>query len=493
MSGLFIAILNMSFAGSIAVLIVLAVRFLMNIGRLPGRYAYLLWAIPGVRLLWPFIPETGFSLFPAVGKPIEGRIIYAAVPSVDSGLPFFDIPVNAVLEQAAVSSEVTSANPIQIWLALGAAVWLIGCAGFVLINLFQYVRLRRRLRTAVLLEQERKDGGLKVYETETVVSPIAAGFFRPAIYVPFGMEETDLSYVICHENVHIKRKDQLFKLAGFLALAVHWFNPLVWFGYFLMCKDMERACDEKVLDQIGPDCKGEYSAALLKFALRQDGLLIPLAFGESHTKARVKNILRYRKPAPWAGVLITVCIILAGCALSTDPKATTDGDPVIGGADGPAFSAELSDPVSVIGGADGPTSVFVAGKLDGEEEEIPYSPAASQEEPEELITDYSDEEAGLLVCHGLPGIFIYEREGEDWQLAHSIDMKAVDSSYMEEGKDTLVIFAGSGVVVGIQGSEGEGENSYFYDLDSKKLYRDPDLGDFLEAFWQLWKENALPK
>ena len=166
---------------------------------------------------------------------------------------------------------------------------------------------------------------------------------------------------------------------------------------------------------------------------------------------------------------------------------------MLGGADGPAFSAELSDSVSVIGGADGPTSVFVAGKLDGEEEEIPYSPAASQEEPEELITDYSDEEAGLRVCHGLPGIFIYEREGENWQLAHSIDMKAVDSSYMEEGKDTQVIFAGSGVVVGSQGSEGEGENSYFYDLDSKKLYRDPDLGDFLEAFWQLWKENALPK
>ncbi|MEY8337768.1 M56 family metallopeptidase [Lachnospiraceae bacterium 62-35] len=462
---LLIVILNMSFAGSIAALLVMAVRLVIR--KLPGRYAYFLWAAVGIRLLCPSLPEADFSVLPVKPKPIGIEAVYERKPGIDTGVFFLDEPVNYMLEQNFPPQEENSVNPLQIWLYIGTCLWMAGGIFFVLINFFRYIKLKKKLKTAVVFktgENFRKDK-LRIYESDEISSPIAAGFFRPAIYIPFNMKEKEQEYVILHESVHIKRKDYLVKLIAFLALAVHWFNPVIWFSYFLLCEDMERACDEKVLDVSGEENRSDYSSVLLKFAMKQSRTFLPLAFGESHTKIRIKNILRYRRPAPWMGAILTFAAFLAGCALSTNPKEPEEGTSI-----------------AIIGGADGPTSVFLAGKISEDKEEISFQPvemesllnARMDRERKTIHLDYASKVQGQLIFHGPWGIFVYEKKDGQWSMSHSIDMKKVDETYMAEGKDTCVVPAGQGIFIGNKTSEGW-EECYYYDFSSRKLFADKEL------------------
>lgn len=491
--GVLSTVLNMSFTGSIVALMVMAVRVFIR--KLPGRYAYLLWAAVGIRLLCPVILETGFSILPVNPEPVDSRIAYEALPTVDSGVFFLDETVNHVLEQTAVPREVCSVNPLQIWILAGTVLWAAGSSLFVFVNFAGYIRLKRRLRTAVLLSESYGQNGAegaekntrwKIYETDEISSPIAAGFFKPAIYIPFGMEKRDREYVILHESIHIRRRDYLVKLAAFLALAVHWFNPMVWLSYFFLCEDMERACDEKVLDTVNKECKAEYSAVLFQFAVKQNRLLLPLAFGESHTKTRVKNILRYRKMSPWAGGLLTAAVLLAGCAMSVDPESLSEMEPEASG----------DRSISIIGGADGPTSVFLAGKISPDEERISYSPVNMESLSNEVLDkgentvylDYVSQVQGEMVFHGPWGIFVYEKNNGKWQVSHSIDMKKVDDSYMAEGKNTKVVPSPQGMFIGNYTSEGWEDSLYYYDFASRELFSDEEFKRFFETFQETFPD-----
>jgi beta-lactamase regulating signal transducer with metallopeptidase domain len=181
-------------------------------------------------------------------------------------------------------------NPIEAWITAGMVVWLAGLAALLGYSLLSYMRLRKRVATAVKLT----DG---VFEADGIRSPFVLGFLHPKIYIPFGLTEREKSYILRHEACHIERKDPIVKLAAFLILSLHWFNPLVWLAFALMTKDMEMSCDERVLSASGDAIKSDYSASLLSLAVGRRFRTRALAFGESVVKGRIQNILRFKSRA----------------------------------------------------------------------------------------------------------------------------------------------------------------------------------------------------
>lgn len=302
---LFLRVLNLSFTAGVAILFVLVARLLLK--RAPKAYSYALWAVVLFRLLCPFSFESVLSLLPTNPEPVPSGILYAAAPRVNTGLPAFDNAVSAALPAA---TPMASANPIQLWVWLGADIWGAGAAALLLHSLLALYRLHRRLRGA---RHDREN----IWYSDRVDTAFVLGIFRPRIILPAGLPEREAGYILLHEQTHIRRLDHLVKLASFLALCVHWFNPLVWLAFFLSARDMEMACDEAVIKRLGGGVKKEYSASLL--ALATGRRIIggtPLAFGEGDTKGRVKNVLHYKKPAFWiiAAAAALVAVVAAGLA-----------------------------------------------------------------------------------------------------------------------------------------------------------------------------------
>ena len=341
-----ISFLNRSLTGAAVIVVVLLLRLILD--RMPKRYLCLLWLVPLFRLLIPFSFPAPFSLLPVNAEPlIEISIPQGTVMAFHSGLEQVDDLVTGALLLNTMPAPAVSADPVQIYLYIAKMIWVSGMVLFLAVNLYRYFRLKRRLRDSVPAAD-----GAKVRFSDRISMPMVAGILKPCVFLPSTFSGADRSeereFVTAHEQAHIRRRDHLTKTAAFAALAVHWFNPFVWLMFALLCRDMEMACDESVLRRIGEDGKRDYSLALLHFEERQSSLLIPLAFGESHTKARIKNILNYRKPPFWIGVIAFAILILAAFTLLTDPEPPA------------AFS------VGIIGGADGPTSIFLAGKVAGD-------------------------------------------------------------------------------------------------------------------------------
>lgn len=463
-----IVLLNLSFTGGCVALAVWLLRLVMK--GMPKIYAYALWSLVLFRLFCPFTLESPFSLLPVNPEPVKQEMIYEAVPEVKSGIFFLDQPVNHMLEQTASIKPETSASPLQIWLEVGKVIWAVGVILFFGGQFISYRRLMKKLSTAVKVSGEDEN----VYISPYIASPLVAGIFKPRIYLPEGLEEEEKIYVLAHERVHIRRKDYLFKIAGFIALTIHWFNPVIWVSYYFMCKDMEMSCDERVVKELGKDRKKEYSETLLRFAEKSSGLL-SLAFGESHTKSRIKNILKYKKPA--AGITSGAFILLglAGCTLLTNPEGTA--------------AEENSQAISIIGGADGPTSVFLAGKISDDDQSVEYSPVdradlanvTMNQTERDVSLDYVSQVQGQMVFHGPWGIFVYKKQNGKWQEAHSIDMKKVDSDYMGDGKSTRVIAGSTGIFIGNKTDTGWEGEPYYYDYDTKQLWQGEDFIDLMNA------------
>ncbi len=249
------------------------------------------------------------------------------------------------------------------------------------------------------------------------------GSFRPAVYLPAGLDEENRRYILKHELVHIRRKDYLVKLLGVCAVMVHWFNPLAWLAFCLLCKDMEMSCDEQVLKEVGQGEKKSYSLALLHAAELKSGLLLPLAFGESHTRSRIKNVLNYHRPAFWITALAIAAVAAAGAGLMTDPAVQK------------TMEETGNEIASVIGGVDGPTSIFIAGKSgDGEAavfDQMPKTqwlakttvPAAfpGEEQAGTLVLDYAGTD--MVIFHGDAGLFAFSRTGDQWNLGLYLDQE----------------------------------------------------------------------
>ena len=311
MTNLFLGFLNRSLSAAVLIFAVVLVRLAFK--KAPKWLLCALWALAAVRLLCPFSIESVLSLIPSA-EPVQPEIVYSAAPAITSGIPAVDAIVNPPLQAAFTPDPVQSANPLQILTWLAAWVWLGGCAVLILYAAISALRLRLRVRTAVRLEGN-------VFQSEFVPSPFILGVIRPRIYLPFGLEPGAQDMVLAHERAHLKRGDQLWKPLGFLLLTAYWFNPVCWLAYVLFCRDIEAACDEKVVRELGENCKTAYSRALLQCSVpRRMITACPLAFGETGVKVRIKSVLNYKKPAFWVVLAaVFVSIAVAVCFL-TDPK-----------------------------------------------------------------------------------------------------------------------------------------------------------------------------
>ncbi|WP_130862321.1 M56 family metallopeptidase [Bacilliculturomica massiliensis] len=307
MEGVFLKVLNMSITAVFVILAVICLRLCLK--RAPKIYSHVLWMLVLIRLLCPVSIQSALSLLPVGPETVPGHIAFEPTPQIHSGISAVDQAVSAVLPAA---TPYASVNPMQIYLFLAAAVWVCGVALLLSGSAWSVLRFRRQLKMAV-------PAGEGVYELDTVETPFVFGILRPAIYLPPGLGGKEKGYILEHERTHIRRLDHIVKPLMYLAVCIHWFNPLAWAAFALMSEDMELSCDESVIRRMGSQVKKEYSASLLALSANKRFLGgCPLAFGEKNAKGRIKNILNYRKPAIWWAVLVMAVIAAASVGLLTD-------------------------------------------------------------------------------------------------------------------------------------------------------------------------------
>ena len=337
MHRLFPIVCNMSLTASGVILAVLAVRLLLR--RAPKVFAYALWAVVLFRLLCPVSVTSAVSLMGALGAPAQERtqrtsaveyvpadiMIRGTAPAVTQ-LPQTPLPaetggaVNAAPADAA--PEAVPAMSFNEPVFILTLIWLAGMVLLLAYSLVSLLRLRRRLVGTVRLRDN-------IYLADHIPSPFVMGLFRPKIYLPSTLTETERGYILRHEQYHIRRRDHLVKFLSFLALCIHWFNPLVWAAFVLSGKDMEMSCDEAVVRELGEDIRADYSASLLSLATgRRIVAGMPLAFGEGDTGSRIRNLLNWKRPRPWVmAVCAVVCVgLIALCAANPGGTDAADGE-----------------------------------------------------------------------------------------------------------------------------------------------------------------------
>ena len=322
MSGIFLKLLNLSISASWLVLVVLALRLVLK--RAPKWVNVLLWGMVALRLMLPFSIESALSLIPSAETVSPEVVQFDPAPTITSGVELIDNAVNPSLSESFAAAPLASVNPLYVWTYLAGWVWLIGLAAMLAYALVSYLRLRRRVSASIPLREN-------IYVCDEVPSPFILGIVRPRIYLPSALDEAQRGSVLSHERAHLARRDHWWKPLGYALLAVYWFNPLLWLAYTLLCRDIELACDERVLRGMDAGQVKDYSSALLACSVPRRMLAAcPLAFGEVGVGARVKNALRYKKPAFWViAASVTVCIVVAVCFL-TNPPTDTDAAGLVG-------------------------------------------------------------------------------------------------------------------------------------------------------------------
>ncbi len=321
MEALFLHLVNMSLTAGWLVLAVLLVRVIFK--KAPKALICLLWAIVAVRLLCPISFESALSLVPSA-EPIPQEILFSPAPSIDSGIPAVNEAVNPALSESLSPAPGDSVNPMQVVAAVAANVWILGVAAMLIYAVISYIRVYRKVRIRIPLDP-------RTYVCDDIDTPFIFGILRPQIFLPSSLSDADRTYVLAHERAHLKRMDHLWKPLGFALLTVYWFNPLLWVAYILLCRDIELACDEKVIRDMDREDTAAYTEALLHCSSKQKFVsACPLAFGESGVKARIKTALHYKKPAFWLILLaLAACIAVTVCFL-TDPLGHDDSPDSIG-------------------------------------------------------------------------------------------------------------------------------------------------------------------
>lgn len=306
---IFLQVINMSYISSIVILFILAARMLLK--KAPKKYSYILWAVALFRLIVPTSFESILSLIPVNPSPISNKILYDTTPQISTGISNIDQNISGSLPAV---DAVASVNPMQIWFYIGALIWVAGIVVLLICGLVSLIRMKGKLKNASC----EKDN---IYLSDNVNTPFVLGLIQPKIYLLDSLSEREKEYIVLHERTHIKRFDHVFRFISYLTLCVHWFNPLVWIAFWLSGKDMEMACDESVINQLGHGVKKDYSQSLLNLATGRRNLrLVPLAFGEGETKGRIKNIINFKQPKLFVIALALIIIITAFIGLTTNPK-----------------------------------------------------------------------------------------------------------------------------------------------------------------------------
>ena len=322
MAAVFLKLLNLSISASWLVLAVLALRLVSK--RSPKWMNVLLWGIVALRLMLPFSIESALSLIPSAETVSPAAVQFDPAPTITSGVSVIDNAVNPSLSEHFAAVPTASVNPLYVWAYLAGWVWLIGLGAMLLYALVSYLRLRRRVSVSLCVREN-------IYLCDAISSPFILGVVKPRIYLPSGLDEVQRQNVLSHERAHLARRDHWWKPLGFALLAVYWFNPVLWLAYALLCRDIELACDERVIRTMDESAVKTYSTVLLACSMpRKAVITCPLAFGEVGVKERVRNALRYKKPAFWVvAASVAVCVVVAVCFL-TNPPMDTDAAGLVG-------------------------------------------------------------------------------------------------------------------------------------------------------------------
>ena len=322
MAAVFLKLLNLSISASWLVLAVLVLRLVSK--RSPKWMNVLLWGMVALRLMLPFSIESALSLIPSAETLSPEVVRFDPAPTITSGVEFIDNAVNPSLSESFAAAPLASVNPLYVWTDLAGWVWLIGLGAMLLYALVSYLRLRRRVSVSLCVREN-------IYLCDAISSPFILGVVKPRIYLPSGLDEVQRQNVLSHERAHLARRDHWWKPLGFALLAVYWFNPVLWLAYALLCRDIELACDERVIRTMDESAVKTYSTVLLACSIpRKAVITCPLAFGEVGVKERVRNALHYKKPAFWIVVAsAVVCIVVAVCFL-TNPPTDTDAAGLVG-------------------------------------------------------------------------------------------------------------------------------------------------------------------
>ena len=322
MAAVFLKLLNLSISASWLVLAVLVLRLVSK--RSPKWMNVLLWGIVALRLVLPFSIESALSLIPSAETVSPAVVQFAPAPTITSGVSIIDNAVNPSLSEHFAAVPTASVNPLYVWTEIAGWVWLIGLGAMLLYALVSYLRLRRRVSVSLCVREN-------IYLCDAISSPFILGVVKPRIYLPSGLDEVQRQNVLSHERAHLARRDHWWKPLGFALLAVYWFNPVLWLAYTLLCRDIELACDERVIRTMDESAVKTYSTVLLACSMpRKAVITCPLAFGEVGVKERVKNALHYKKPAFWVvAASVAVCVVVAVCFL-TNPPTDTDAAGLVG-------------------------------------------------------------------------------------------------------------------------------------------------------------------
>lgn len=325
--GLFLSAVNQGIAAAYLIVAVIVARLLLR--KAPKSVYCILWMLVGIRLIMPFSVVSVFSLIPSsVGVHSNRTEIGHDVANNNGHQTGFDnayasnlsyIDEGMIWASGNDNASEESVNRPYVYFSIASVIWLVGIGLMLLYLLISWFRVAGRVRFAIPIQRE----GIKYYQCEKIASPFLFGFFKTRIYVPSDLSAEDLSYVLEHEIVHRQRRDYLIKPVGYVLLAVYWFHPLVWVAYILLCRDIELACDERVIRELGGEHKKEYALALLSCSVNHRTIAAcPVAFGEIGVKGRVKNVLRYKRPTFWGiAAAVAVCLVIVICFMTEKVEA----------------------------------------------------------------------------------------------------------------------------------------------------------------------------
>ncbi len=315
MAELFLRFVNVSISACWIVLAAVFFRFIFKSA--PKWISVVMWGVVALRLVLPFSIKSELSILPSA-ETVSPKIMYTTHPTITSGIPFVNTYVNPVISDTFAPTELTDAKPLQSLIPTLAIIWVVGTGAMLIYMLGSYLYIRRKMNSAVKLYKN-------VWQSENVKTPFVLGVFRPRIYIPFGMDEKAMTAVINHENAHIKRLDHVIKPVAFILLSLYWFNPVMWVAYVLLCRDIEYACDERVIKSLDEEQRADYSEVMLALsAPRKMITACPIAFGEVGVKERVKRVLSYKKPFIWIIIAALVACAVTAVVLLTDPKDPSD-------------------------------------------------------------------------------------------------------------------------------------------------------------------------
>lgn len=341
LKNIFVYLLHNSIAVCVVILTVFAVRLFLR--RAPKKYSYILWAIVGIYLLCPIRLSSPISIYSLINNVSDTFLEHHSLPlnaknfadknktyneknqkTKDSNKSKFDNVSSTNKNQKTKQNQNNTAGTENISQSLTvtttAYIWLCGCIVLLVRNLF----LIWRTKQTVLMAIRRKDN---IYESEYISTPFVLGIVRPKIYIPFNLSEQEREYILKHEQYHIRRKDQIIKICAYILCVIYWFQPLIWFAYFVMIRDMEMSCDEYVLKNSKSDIRAAYSTSLLKLATKTEDFNAGLpAFGESDIRKRVKNIMKFNAKKKWVSVVAAITVVIVGVSCLTKAAVKTDAN-----------------------------------------------------------------------------------------------------------------------------------------------------------------------